>query len=50
MTPHLRRERPFNALREALDAVEALLVGKGLHPVPGAVDELPNRTIEETGA
>jgi putative membrane protein len=50
MTPHLRRERPFNALREALEAVEALLVGKGVQPAPGAVDELPNRTIEETGA
>lgn len=50
MTPHLRRERPFNALREALEAVESLLVAKGLQGRPGAVDELPNQTIEETGA
>jgi putative membrane protein len=50
MTPHLRRERPFNALREALEAVDALLVAKGLQGRPGAADELPNRTIEETGA
>lgn len=50
MTPHLRHERPFNALREALDAVESLLVAKGLRGRPGAVNELPNSTIEETGA
>ena len=50
MTPHLHGERPVEALREALEAVEALLVSKGYIGSPDAADELPNRTIEETGA
>lgn len=50
MTPHLRGERPVEALREALDSVEALLVSKGCIGSPDRADELPNRTIEETGA
>jgi putative membrane protein len=50
MTPHLRGERPFDALREALEEVEALLVSKGCVGSPDAADELPNRTIEEAGA
>jgi putative membrane protein len=50
MAPHLRDERPFDAVRDALDAVEALLVSKGFRGDPGAIDELPNRTIEENGA
>jgi putative membrane protein len=50
MTPHLRDGRPFDALKKALDAVEAVLVSRGLHAGPDAADELPNRTIEEGGA
>ena len=50
MTPHLRGERPFDALREALEAVEALLVSKGCVGSPDAADALPNQTIEEAGA
>jgi putative membrane protein len=33
MTPRLQRETPFHALQEALTAVEALLVDKGVRPV-----------------
>jgi putative membrane protein len=33
MTPRLQRETPFHALQEALTAVEALLVDKGIRPV-----------------
>jgi putative membrane protein len=50
MTPHLRGERPVDALKEALGAVEALLDQRGFHGRPGATDELPNGTIEERGA
>jgi len=50
MTPHLRNRRPFNALTDALDAVEELLVSRGFRGRPDAPDELPNRTIEERGA
>lgn len=49
MTPHLRHERPFDALTEALGAVEALLVQRGFQGRLGESDELPNRTIEERG-
>jgi putative membrane protein len=49
MTPHLRGEHPADALKEALDTVEALLLQRGFHGRPGAPDELPNRTIEEGG-
>jgi putative membrane protein len=49
MTPHLRGERPADALKEALEAVEALLLQRGFHGRPGAPDQLPNRTIEEGG-
>jgi putative membrane protein len=49
MTAHLRGQRPFDALKEALGAVEALLLQRGFHERPDAADELPNRTIEETG-
>lgn len=47
MTPHLENQRPFHALKDALDAVEALLVSRGFQARPGATDELPNRTIQE---
>lgn len=50
MTPHLRSERPFEALKEALDAVEGVLESRGFHATPEASDDLPNRTIEEQGA
>lgn len=50
MTPHLRSERPFDAVRDALEAVDALLASKGFQGDPAADDELPNRTIEEAGA
>ena len=49
MTPHLGNERPFDALKEALDAVETLLASRGIHGLPDASDELPNQTIEESG-
>ena len=50
MTPHLADRRPFDALRDALESVEALLIAKEFVGTPGATDELPNRTIEESGA
>jgi putative membrane protein len=49
MTPHLRRGHAFDALRDALGAVETLLTSKGFRPVEGAADELPNATLEERG-
>ena len=49
MTPHLRSGRPFDALRDALAAVEALLVAKAFRG-SGAPNELPDRAIEEQGA
>lgn len=48
MTPHLRNGRPFEALRDALTAVEALLASKGFSGASGA-DELPNAIIQERG-
>jgi putative membrane protein len=50
MSPHLRGERPFDALKDALDAVQSVLVSRGVQAAPDASDELPNRTIEEGGA
>jgi putative membrane protein len=47
MTPHLRGQRPFDALKEALDIVDTLLVQRGFHGRPDAPDELPNQPIEE---
>jgi putative membrane protein len=49
MAPHLRNRRPFEALRDALGAVEALLAAKGFRG-GGADNELPNAAIEERGA
>jgi putative membrane protein len=49
MAPRLRERRPFEALRDALTAVEALLAGKGFRGAAGAPDELSNVTIEERG-
>ena len=50
MTPHLRNRRPFDALSEALTAVEALLAAKGFAGVAGTANELPNAAVEEGGA
>lgn len=56
MAPFLRARRPGEALREALSAVDALLQAKGftcgdgdVDDLPNRADDLPNRTIEETG-
>jgi putative membrane protein len=48
MTPHLRNRRPFEALRDALAAIEALLAAKGFEGAGGA-NELPDRVIQERG-
>jgi putative membrane protein len=48
MTPHLRDRRPFEALRDALGAIETLLTAKGFSG--GGDNELPNAAIEEPGA
>jgi len=47
MAPHLRDRRPFDALRHALGAIEALLVAKGFQA--GRSTELPDDVIEERG-
>lgn len=49
MAPRLRERQPFPALRDALAAVESLLVDKGFQAAGDGRDELPNRTIEERG-
>jgi len=49
MAPHLRDRHPFDALRAALGAVEALLLAKGFQGQAGT-NELPNAAIEERGA
>ena len=49
MTPHLRDRRPFDALRDALGAIETLLAAKGFRAA-GGDNELPNAAIEEAGA
>jgi putative membrane protein len=49
MTPHLRNGRPFEALRDALTAIESLLASKRFAGAPGGADELPNATIQERG-
>jgi putative membrane protein len=49
MTPHLRRGRPFDALRDALGAVETLLTSKGFSGAGSGADELPNAAIQERG-
>jgi putative membrane protein len=49
MAPHLRDRRPFDALRDALAAVETLLAGKGIRAEAGASDELPNAPLQERG-
>jgi len=49
MTPHLRSGHPFDALREALTAIEPLLASKGFRGT-GGDNELPNAAVEERGA
>jgi len=50
MTPHLRDRRPFEALRDALAAVDELLASKGFRAAGAEPNELPDATIEEPGA
>ncbi len=50
MTPALAQQRYADAFRDGLDAIEALLVGRGIAPQADAADELPNRPIVERGA
>ena len=49
MTPLLRQARPFHALQEGLDAVEALLAAKGFRAAGAGRNDLPDRPIEERG-
>lgn len=48
MTPHLRNRRPFEALRDALAAIETLLAAKGFTG-GGSDNELPDHVIQERG-
>ena len=50
MTPLLRQARPFHALQEGLDALEALLAAKGFRAAEAGANDLPDRPIEERGA
>jgi putative membrane protein len=49
MTPLLRERRFADALLAGLAATEDLLLAKGLKPLPGADNELPDRPIVESG-
>lgn len=49
MTPHLRNAHPFEALRDALGAIEALLAAKGFLPAAGGANELADTAIQERG-
>jgi putative membrane protein len=49
MAPHLSGGRPFDALNDALGAIEELLTARGFQGSGGA-DELPNTAIQERGA
>jgi putative membrane protein len=49
MTPHLRGRRPFEALRDALEAIEQLLAAKEFRAGAGISNELPDAVIEERG-
>jgi putative membrane protein len=48
MTPHLRNSRPFEALRDALDAIDALLASRNFR-AGGGSNELPDDVIQERG-
>jgi len=50
MTPHLAGRRPFAALRDALAAIDDLLMAKGFRGSDAAINELPDAAIEEDGA
>jgi len=50
MKPALADERYADAFRDGLEAIEALLIGKGIVRQADAADELPNRPIVERGA
>jgi putative membrane protein len=50
MTPHCANRRPFEALRDALAAVDDLLTAKGFRGSEGMANELPDAAIEEDGS
>jgi putative membrane protein len=50
MTPHLAARRPFEALRDALTAIDDLLSARGFRGGEGAPNELPDAAIESEGA
>jgi len=50
MTPYLRDQRPFEALREALTAIEVLLGTKGFRAGADHANELPNAAVEDHSA
>ena len=50
MTPLLRQARPFHALQEGVDAVEALLAAKGFRAAKAGDNDLPDQPIQERGA
>jgi len=50
MTPALAQRRYADAFRDGLDAIESLLVSKGITPSADAQNELPNRPIVERGS
>ena len=49
MTPHLRNARSFEALRDALGAIEALLATEGFERSAADTNELPDSAIQERG-
>lgn len=49
MSPHLRDRHPFEALRDALEAIEQLLAAKGLRGGADILNELPDTAIQERG-
>ncbi len=50
MTPLLREGRFADALQAGLTATEELLAGKDFKPIPGMVNELPDRPIDSRGS
>jgi putative membrane protein len=48
MTPQLRRNQPFHAMRRALAALDELLIARGIHDVPDG-NAFSDRAIEERG-
>jgi len=50
MTPRLREGRAFEAMRDALDGIESLLVSKRFEGAVDGAGELPNAIVQERGA